>query len=150
MNTKKRDAKPRIGTAAAVAWIFAAALAILAAGCSGPDEPLSTADLQPAERLYIERYVTLERARAVAFADRETGEALLDSLAAAWDDSAAAEAKEALDGSPPARIAAVLDLLRRIMDAETDSLLRSPGPELLAAPLPEPVAASDPPERTGR
>ena len=37
--------------------------------------------------MIAERMVTLERAKAVALADREQGEALLDSLAAAWGDS---------------------------------------------------------------
>ena len=59
-------------------------------------EPQPVADLDPAERQVVERYVILERARAVTLADPARGTAILDSLATAWGDSAGHEAELAL------------------------------------------------------
>ena len=112
-------------------------LAAVSPGCRGGEEPLQLADLNAAERRYVERFVVLERARAVAMVDAEAGPALLDSLAAAWGDSALAETGRGLSRRP-LRMAAVQDLLVRILDAERDSLLQAPEPRRLAAPLPDP------------
>ena len=65
---------------------LAVLLLLAAVGCEQGDEP-GLADLTPGERLYVERMVVLERAKAVGLADRGQGNALLDSLAAAWGDS---------------------------------------------------------------
>ena len=110
----------------------------LLAGCDEEPAPLQLADLTADEHLYLERIVQLERAKAVALVDRETGLALLDSLAADWGDSSLAETK-ALVPSEPQRSAAVADLLLRILAAENDSLLHAPRPDRLAAPLPDPI-----------
>lgn len=56
-------------------------------GCGRQSDEL-TAD----EARVVERFIVLERARAVALADPDRGDALLDSLAAAWGDSAEADA----------------------------------------------------------
>jgi len=111
--------------------------------CHNGEKTLHLKDLTPAERRYVVRFVTLERARAVAMVNSERGQALLDSLAAAWGDSSLAETEHGLS-SRPRRAAAVQDLLVRILDAERDSLLHVPEARRLAAPLPEPPAA--PPE----
>jgi hypothetical protein len=111
--------------------------------CGGGEETLHLKDLTPAERRYVVRFVTLERARAVAMVDNERGQALLDSLAAAWGDSSLAETKHGLS-SRPRHAAAVQDLLVRILDAERDSLLQAPVARRLTAPLPDPPTA--PPE----
>ena len=110
----------------------------LIAGCEEDTTPLQLADLTADEHLYLERVVQLERAKAVALVDRETGLALLDSLAADWGDSSLAETKT-LVPSEPKRSAAVADLLLRILAAENDSLLHAPRPDRLAAPLPDPT-----------
>jgi hypothetical protein len=115
-------------------------LLVASPGCSGNQESLQLADLNAAERRYVERFVVLERARAVAMVDAETGPALLDSLAAAWGDSALAETRRGLSRRP-LRMAAVQDLLVRILDAERDSLLQAPEPRRLTAPLPDPPPA---------
>ncbi len=106
-------------------------------GCHKESESLQLDDLTPGEHLYLERFLTLERARAVALADYEKGPALLDSLAAAWGDSALEETSHGLPTAPN-RAAAVHDLLLRILDAERDSLLEAPYPRRLTAPLPDP------------
>jgi hypothetical protein len=111
--------------------------------CHSSEKTLQLKDLTPAERRYIVRFVTLERARAVAMVNRERGQALLESLATAWGDSSLAETERGLS-SRPRRAAAVQDLLVRILDAERDSLLHAPEARRLTAPLPEPPAA--PPE----
>ena len=105
------------------------------------DTPRTLADLTPGERLYVERMVLLERAKSVALVDRTAGEALFDSLGAAWGDSSLTRT---LSGVPtaPARSAAVAELLRRIIDVEHDSLRVDPGRDRLA----EPVADPPPPE----
>lgn len=119
-------------------------LALLAplSSCREEPRPLAMADLSPAEREYVSRFVVLERARAVALSDRPAGEALLDSLAAAWGDSALARAEAALS-SDTARLAAFHDLLARILEAEEDSLLQAPVPSRLTAPLPPPAPPAD-------
>jgi hypothetical protein len=120
---------------------FAALLAVgLVAGCVRDPGPLDVGALRPAERRYVERYVTLERARAVALADPARGVAILDSLAAAWGDTA--ERMAAVDlPADPRRAARVQELVGRLLAAETDSLLHAPLPRRLRAPLPQPVAA---------
>jgi hypothetical protein len=97
-------------------------------------------DLDEGEYRYVSRIVILERAKAVALVDRPTGDALLDSLAAAWGDSARAETTAGIP-SEPARAQQVGRLLGRILEAELDSLLSSPRPDRLAAPLPDPDPA---------
>ena len=129
----------RILRAPAVALASCALLASLAtltllASCSEP--ALDLDDLTPAEREFVTRFVVLERARAVALADPAAGTALLDSLAAAWGDSANAVARRQVPPQP-ARAAAVYDLLGRILAAESDSLVRAPVARRLTAPLPQ-------------
>jgi hypothetical protein len=108
------------------------------AGCDQQESPLTVADLSEEEYLYIERIVVLERAKTAALLDRDVGDALLDSLAAAWGDSSL---QETLQGAPrdPIRSAAVTALLRRILVAEQDSLKSATGSERLHLPLPEPA-----------
>lgn len=112
-------------------------------GCEKNDAPLALADLSGAEYVFVERMVLLERAKAAALLDREAGEALLDSMAAAWGDSSLAFT---LAGAPrdPLRSEAVVTLLRRVMEAEQESLLTSSGLDRLEMPLPDPLP--DPPE----
>jgi hypothetical protein len=93
-------------------------------------------DLTPAERAFVVHFVVLERARAVALAEPVAGTALLDSLAAAWGDSANTVA-EAQVPADPARAAAIYDLLGRILAAESDSLVHAPRASRLSAPLPQ-------------
>jgi len=138
VNTKNRDSKPRIGCAAGN--ILVAAILLAVTGCGRGDSPLRLQDLSATELSYVERFVVLERARAVAMDDRAVGESLLDSLAIAWGDSSLQEARSALE-IEPGRLAEVHLLLGRILDAERDSLLSSPTPERLAAPLPDPIVA---------
>jgi hypothetical protein len=119
----------------------AVALLLLAvAGCA-PDEggELAVADLTRGEALYVQRMVVLERAKAVGLRDRELGVALLDSLAAAWGDSAL---ERTIAGLPddPRRAEAVGRLLSGILLAEQDSLVQAPRPDRLTAPLPAPAA----------
>ena len=136
-NTRRRPRfPPAAGTAAAL-------LLLAVAGC-GPEggRPLRLSDLKPAEREYVTRFVVLERARAVALVDRGTGEALLDSLAAAWGDSSLAGARAALPADPR-RQALLHGLLGRILRAEQDSLLDAPRPGRLDSPLPDPPANAD-------
>jgi hypothetical protein len=119
------------------------ATCILSSGCTKEPQPLQLADLTPGERLFIARVVTLERAKAVALVDRPVGEALLDSLAAAWGDSSLALTLRGVP-SEPRRSAAVSDLLTRILTAEEDSLLNSPRPDRLTAPIPDPIPEVQP------
>jgi len=128
-------------------WLTALALAVVA-GCTGDDERLSLADLSAAEQRYVTRFVVLERARAVALADPERGAALLDSLAAAWGDSAGAHALDGLS-EDPRRAAALHDLLARILTADLDSLVHAPVERRLTAPVPDPDA-TPPPASAGR
>jgi hypothetical protein len=120
-----------------------ALLAVL--GCDRGPKELEYRQLHPAERLYVERFLVLERARAVALADPARGVALLDSLAVAWGDTAEAQARAALP-SDPRRAALVQDLVRRLLEAEADSLLLAPHPRRLQAPLPTPAPRREPGE----
>jgi hypothetical protein len=106
----------------------------LLASCG--EAPLDLDDLTPAEREFVTRFVVLERARAVALAEPVIGTALLDSLAAAWGDSANAVARHQVP-SRADRAAAVYDLLGRILAAESDSLIHAPLARRLTAPLPQ-------------
>lgn len=133
-NTRRRPRFPPAAKAAAVL------LLLTGAGC-GPEggRPLQLSDLKPPEREYLTRFVVLERARAVALVDRGVGEALLDSLAAAWGDSSLAGAQAALPADPR-RQALLHGLLGRILRAEQDSLLDAARPDRLDSPLPDPAA----------
>ncbi len=106
-----------------------------APGCNHEQTKLDLDQLHPGERRYIERIVTLERAKAVALVQRAEGTALLDSLAVAWGDSARTET---LADAPvdPIRAQLVNELLNRILEAEQDSLVEAPRPDRLHAPLP--------------
>ncbi len=112
----------------------------LVAGCQGEPDHLDVADLDEAERQVVERYIILERARAVTLADPPRGVAILDSLAAAWGDSAANMAEAALP-TRPNRATLIHDLLRRLLEAEQDSLVHAPDPRRLTAPMPTPSPA---------
>ena len=74
----------------------------------------------------------------MALIDRPTGNAILDSLAIAWGDSARQETSRGLPGDP-IRAGQVGDLLRRILEAETDSLTHAGRPDRLILPLPDPL-----------
>ena len=127
------------------AVLLAALVAILAAavGCSDDPEPdLVFGDLTHAERLFVERVIILERARAVALQDRETGDALLDSLATAWGDSSLAETARGMPDDPQ-RAARVGRLLTTLLAAEQDSLVSAASPRRLTAPLPVPPVPVD-------
>lgn len=131
-------------------FLFVVGLGGLVA-CQTEPQPLTLDDLTPDETRYVTRFVQLERARAVALADPELGDALLDSLAAAWGDSALALDHSKLP-TDAVRSAAVHDLLGRILRAEQDSLIIAPSPRLLARPLPEPEPPAPPataPEPSG-
>ena len=67
------------------------------------------------------------------------GDVLLDSLAVAWGDSSL---EKTLAAAPahPVRAIQVNDLLKRILEAELDSLIEAPRPDRLSAPLSEPLA----------
>ena len=124
---------------ARIAWIAQIAFVLVGStACHDDPQPLTIDDLSPDETRYITRFVQLERARAVALADPERGNTLLDSLAAVWGDSAAADARALLPVGP-VRSAAVHDLLARILRAEQDSLIIAPSPRRLAYPLPDPA-----------
>ncbi|MEZ4387520.1 MAG: hypothetical protein R3D98_08060 [Candidatus Krumholzibacteriia bacterium] len=110
-------------------------LMLAAAGCDRGSDTLTVADLTANESRYVQRFMVLERARALALADPDQGEAALDSLAAAWGDSAAVEAGRLLP-TEPRRAQLVDDLLRRLLEAESDSLTHAPRRDRLAAPLP--------------
>ena len=112
----------------------------LASSCTQDDSaPLALDDLDAAEKRFVTRFVVLERARAVALVDATVGPALLDSLAAEWGDSSGVELQRGLPADPR-RLAAVHDLLARILTAEQDSLIKAPRPDRLGAPLPHPTA----------
>jgi hypothetical protein len=119
-----------------MAWLTVG-LAASVAGCQTRPDSLQWQDLTPAERQYVTRFVVLERARAVAMVDADRGPALLDSLAVAWGDSSLVETHRDLSRQPR-RVAAVNDLLVRILDVERDSLVLAPEPRRLNAPLPDP------------
>ena len=120
--------------------------ALFLGACEKPEQELQLADLTPSEHTYIQRIVILERAKAVAFNDRDLGNTLLDSLAVAWGDSAEA-ATAALAPEEPLRCEAVHELLKRIIISERDSLVQSPYPYRLAVPLADPVAKPPAPEQ---
>lgn len=122
--------------------LLAQAALLLLVSCTEESADLAVADLAPAEQEYVTRFVQLERARAVALRDRPDGEALLDSLAAAWGDSALVRAERSLS-SDTERLAALHDLLERILAAEEDSLLQDPTRARLTAPLPTPAPPAD-------
>ena len=126
---------------------FLTAAIIMSAGCDTQEKPLTLADLNGGEFVYVERMVQLERAKALALVDRTAGDALLDSLASAWGDSSL---QLTLVGVPsdPLRAEAVASLLRRILVAEQDSLKTNSGRDRLTLPLPDPAPAPDegPPE----
>ncbi len=126
--TRRLAMVPGLAAACAVAALVA---------CEQRREALRLADLSSTERLYVERFVTLERARAVALADPDRGDAILDSLSRAWGDSALEWTLNTLPRQPR-RVAAVFNLLGRVLAAEADSLVQSPLPRRLRAPLPEP------------
>jgi len=113
------------------------------AGCEKNDAPLALSDLSGDEFVFVERMVILERAKTAALLDRETGDALLDSLAVAWGDSSF---PLTLVGAPrnPVRSEAVGTLLRRVLEAEQDSLLTSNGRDRLNLPIPEPKPEPEP------
>jgi hypothetical protein len=127
--------------------VLLAAAVVLAGGCEKEEEPLTLAGLTSGESLYVERMVLLERAKTVALVDRVAGDALLDSLAAAWGDSSL---QETLAGAPsdPLRAADVAQLLSRIIAVEQESLKTSSGLDRLALPLsdPPPLPAEEEPE----
>ncbi len=120
--------------------LLAATLAA-AVGCGRRDRPLQMRDLSYSERLYVERFVTLERARAVALVDVDRGNALLDSLGHAWGDSSLEWTLGTLPRDP-GRVAALYNLLSRILAAENDSLVQAPKPRRLTAPIPDPRPGS--------
>ena len=109
----------------------------LCAGCEQAVPDLDLDSLNAGERLYFERVVAVERSRSVALVDRERGNALLDSLAAAWGDSIVPDVLAGLAGDP-VRSEALHTLLARVVAAEHDSLLWAPGADRLALPLPDP------------
>jgi hypothetical protein len=115
-----------------------ASVVIFSAACEKKVEPLTLADLTGGEFVYVERMIVLERAKFVALVDRTAGDALLDSLAAAWGDSSL---QETLAGGPsaPLRAAEVAALLRRMIAVEQESLRTSSGLDRLALPLPDPA-----------
>jgi hypothetical protein len=117
-----------------VPWLAALALA---AGCSPQRDTLQLADLSPNERVYVERFVTLERARAVALANPDRGDALLDSLGHAWGDTALEWTLRTLPREPR-RVAGVFGLLSRILTVEGDSLVKAPVTRRLKSPVPDP------------
>ena len=122
----------------AAAACLSAAVACGTAGCERSDRPLDLADLDPAEARYVQRVVVLERAKAFALTDRAAGDALLDSLAVAWGDSALDATASGIPREPQ-RAAAVAHLIKRILDAERDSLVYAPRADRLTAPLPVPA-----------
>ncbi|MHB8079183.1 MAG: hypothetical protein ACYDIE_08010 [Candidatus Krumholzibacteriia bacterium] len=121
---------------------FLVAVGLAAApGCARRADTLQLADLTPTERLYVEHFVTLERARAVALADPDLGDALLDSLGRAWSDTALEWTLHTLP-KEPRRVAGMYGLLSRILNAENDSLVKAPVARRLRAPLPDPKPLS--------
>jgi hypothetical protein len=126
----------RVPPVRAAAWALLAPIAALALLAACDQAKLDVDDLTTAEREFVTHFVVLERARAVALADPAVGTALLDSLAAAWGDSANAVARRQVP-SQPERSAAVYELLGRILAAESDSLIRVPVARRLSAPLPQ-------------
>ena len=114
-----------------------AALLLAATGCENEKSQLALTDLSEDEYRYVERMVVLERAKAVALIDRPAGDALLDSLAAAWGDSSLVETWAGVPDDP-VRSEAVATLLRGVLAAEKDSLMAAPRADRLRQPLMEP------------
>ncbi len=125
----------KAGATSLTCTIFISAL-ILGA-CDRPEKDLMLADLTHEEHAYIERFVILERAKAVALNDRDLGNTILDSLSQAWGDSIESETA-ALAPVKPLRSKAVHELLKRIIIAEKDSLMQVPLPRRLSLPLSDP------------
>ena len=131
-----------------ILWLTVLAAGLLSSpGCEKEDHPLTLDDLTGGEYVYVERMVILERAKTIALIDRAAGDAVLDSLAAAWGDSSL---DRTLAGAPqlPLRSEAVAALLRRVMAAEQDSLRVSSAFDRLPAPLPVPPAPEPEAEKT--
>lgn len=122
--------------------LLLAALAVTVGCGDDPDSELAVGDLTDTERLFVERVIVLERARAVALQDRDTGNALLDSLAAAWGDCSLVETARGMPVDPE-RAARVGRLLTSLLVAEQDSLVLAARPDRLAAPLPDPLVPAD-------
>ncbi len=112
-------------------------------GCDKSDAPLALSDLSGEEFIFVERMIILERAKTAALLDRETGDAILDSLFVAWGDSSFPLTQV---GAPrdPVRSEEVNTLLRRVLGAEQESLLTSTGLDRLNQPLPEPKPEPEP------
>ena len=126
---------PSPGRRAALVCVLV--LAAFAAGCEKKAPDLSQADLTEAEHRYLTRLVVLERAKTATLVERDRGEALLDSLAAAWGDSVQLETLADMP-TDATRVRAIGLLFGRIMRAEHDSLLAVGGFARLHAPLPDP------------
>lgn len=117
-------------------------------GCERETGPVGLADLTAGETVYFHRVLEIERAKTLALVDRDRGEAVLDSLAAAWGDSARAEVAAGLTGNP-FRAEAVHRLLMRVLEAEHDSLRLHPAGGRLGRPAPDPdLAAPAAPDTT--
>ncbi len=115
----------------------------LISGCENTADSLQMKDLTQEETLFIQRMVILERTKAVALVDKETGFALLDSLAIAWGDSALERTQE-LAANSPLRSAAVGKLLGQILKAERDSLVNAPRPDRIPLPVSDPLPSTHP------
>ncbi len=113
-------------------------LGLFQGACDQAEQSLQLGDLRPEEYTYIERLVVLERAKAVALTDRQRGIILLDSLAVSWGDSVESETARLITREPH-RAKIVHELLKRIVEAEKDSLLAAPLPRRVYAPLPDPL-----------
>jgi hypothetical protein len=119
------------------------AFCLVISSCDSSDNSLKLEDLTENEYVFIQRMVILERTKAVALIDKETGITLLDSLAVAWGDSALERTREMAENSP-LRSAAVGELLSRILEAERDSLIHAPRPDRIGLPLSDPSPATHP------
>ncbi|MFT5232812.1 MAG: hypothetical protein ACI9UK_002196 [Candidatus Krumholzibacteriia bacterium] len=116
-------------------------------GCSPDESELELTDLTAGEHQFIDKTITVERALAVTYINREIGNSLLDSLSAAWGDSAVTEITSKLPSNPK-RAIKVDELLLRLLIAEQDSFAMNPGANRLHLPLPDlnrpvPVAIPD-------
>ncbi len=78
--------------------------------------------------------VVLERAKAVALVDRPRGDALLDSLAAAWGDSSLERTLAGLPRDPDRAPSPWARSWPASCEAEQDSLVPGPAPDRLARP----------------
>jgi len=136
------------GNSAKTPLILVAAMLLLSAGCGGKEQDLRVDQLTPGELTYVTRIVTLERAKAVTLVDRTTGDALLDSLAAAWGDSSLERTLAGMT-TDPVRARQVNELLQRLLTAEQDSLVKAPRPDRLQAPLPTTLPEIRPESQSG-